>query len=117
MELTDKQFKQEIQAEAERYEEEFQALERPFMPGDGEVRDLIAYWEESRPKMVARLKKLGILQEFAIVSITRADDQLEKNLSSGMYITDARESAARNKLMWPEAWDEEAEEQTEDELE
>ena len=115
MEYTDKQFTADVLREAERQEAEFQASSRPFVAGKLEIEKLIQYWEKNRPKMAARLKKLGIMKEFAFTRINRADDRLEENLNAGMYITEAREDAAKIKLMWPEEMDEEYRAQSEEE--
>ena len=67
-------------------------------------RDLVTHWRAHRPKMVARLERLGILREMAHV-LWHLMRQTEKQLlASGMAVTDAAEQAERDWLLQePEA--------------
>jgi hypothetical protein len=67
---------------------------------------MIAYWRAHRPKMTARLERLGILAEFAHVMETNRSNAEQQNRQAGMYWTDAAEQAEQAwTLMTPEAED------------
>jgi hypothetical protein len=70
----------------------------PMIPG---LEDLIEQWQEYNPKMHARLKKAGLLRQFAQVIQAKiwADREL---LERTWPPTDAREQAERNWYMEPE---------------
>lgn len=106
LDAEDRQMRENILAELRKYREELKTGERPFLNGRGKVMDLIRQWKDLRPKMVARLKKMGILKEYALVCLERRDDKLMSLRRAGMMETDAREEANQGLLLWDEADDE-----------
>ncbi len=105
--------RQEILDELNRYEEELELGERVIMNGPGRVRELISEWKHLRPKMVKKYQEMGILEEFALVCLERRDDARMRNMDAGMAITDAREEANQNLFLWDEEDDLTEEEQEE----
>ena len=55
--------------------------------------ELINYWKDNRPKMTAKLNRMGILTETAYVLLNLADEAENKYLKAGMSLSDATEQA------------------------
>ena len=62
-------------------------------------QDLLDTWRRRRPKMVARLERLKILQEMAHVLWNLKADAAHAYRKAGMGPTDAREQAEREWLL------------------
>lgn len=62
-------------------------------------REILKTWRAQRPQMVARLEKLGILDDLAFVVQERMWETLDMYEKSGMPPTDAREQAEMEHLM------------------
>ena len=79
-------FRQCVLGEVDRFEERWQmGVGSPFED------ELINYWKENRPKMTAKLNRMGILAETAYVLLNLADEAENKYLKAGMSLSDATE--------------------------
>jgi len=75
---------------------------------------MLEYWKESRPKMWARLRKLGAhaAEDYALILNTRMWDAAKEYERAGMPLTDARQEAEKEWLLLePEADEEEMDEE------
>jgi hypothetical protein len=83
-----------------------QELAEEWPMGGQAERNLMSHWRLNRPQMVARLERLGILQELAHVLENLRAQTVREYLDSGMGPTDAREQADQDWLLLdPEAPD------------
>jgi len=95
--------------ELARYRQEVKDGVRPSLNGPAPVKELVRDWIRLRPEMVKRLRRMGILEEYARVCLERRDDKLAE-LRKVLYITDAQEEADQCLLRWDESLDEPQEE-------
>lgn len=62
-------------------------------------RQILDAWARFSPKMTARLKRQGILNDYAYVCQARMWQENERLQQSGLPVTDAREQAERAHLL------------------
>ena len=67
-----------------------------------QMREMIAYWRDHRPKMYKRLKAQKILQDFALVLDVRVTWAMQKAVSRGISLSDSQRMYASDLLMTPE---------------
>lgn len=67
--------------------------------GGQKEREMIALWRQIRPRMVARLEQLGILEEFAHLLNQRRNEAEDAYLKAGMGWPDSREEANKDWLI------------------
>jgi len=67
------------------------------------AQQMLTFWKEHRPQMAARLVKLGILEEFAVVQEERYDQELVRLIQEeSMNNSEAALIAGEHLLMTPE---------------
>ena len=72
---------------------------------DGEsprTREMVAFWREYCPKMYRRLKRKGIVREFAVEREEAYIDLKRKRIHQGINWDDAGREASAELLMEPE---------------
>lgn len=67
--------------------------EEDWPMGSQREREMIVEWRQIRPKMVARLESMGILNEFAHLIESRRFEAMEQYQKAGMGWPDSREQA------------------------
>lgn len=76
------------------------------LPSQGRVRELIAAWKEQDPAMHNRLRKQGLLRQWATICLASADEESDLLIKSGWSPADAMAEASREHLMLEEPEDE-----------
>ena len=87
-------FRQWVLGEVDRFEERWQ-----MGVGSPLEDELINYWKDNRPKMTAKLNRMGILAETAYVLLNLADEAENKYLKAGMSLPDATEQSQAEFLL------------------
>ena len=87
-------FRQWVLGEVDRFEERWQ-----MGVGSPLEDELINYWKDNRPKMTAKLNRMGILAETAYVLLNLADEAENKYLKAGMSLPDAMEQSQAECLL------------------
>lgn len=102
--MNERQLARRVKAESARL------AETEYGVGGQKEQEMIAQWREQRPKMVARLERMGILAEFAHLIETKRGQAMDANRKAGMGWPDSREQANLDWLIAdPETDDEEQE--------
>ena len=72
------------------------------------AQQMLRYWKEHRPQMDARLRRLGVLNQFAVVLEERYDQDLVRLMTEeSMQAGDAAQIAGEHLLMTPESQEQE----------
>jgi len=107
----ERQERADVIRELKRYRRELSEGRRTFLNGPAPVKDLIKDWRKLRPKMVKHLRKLGILEDYALVCLERRDDRRMQLQQAGWDRADANVEASQYLLLWDEGDEKTPEEQ------
>jgi hypothetical protein len=97
--------------EAQAIRQKANQLKRDGLGGvSQQMREMIAYWKEHRPKMHKALEEQGLVEDFALTLDVQVAQAIQKDAGIGIDPSDSQRMHSEILLMTPE--DEEDEETT-----